>query len=102
MPGVLQKAGVLVREWLRDCSCRPCAFGRGALEACRGCRVLEAQEKADELAGAVLGVAEAAEMRKALAVIAGMEPGRQDAIPAYVAAVRRIAQAALERAGGGR
>ncbi|MEW5935293.1 MAG: hypothetical protein AB1816_17085, partial [Bacillota bacterium] len=69
--------------------------------ACRGCRVLQAEEKAEDLAGAVLDAAEAAEMRKALALVAGMEPGQQDAIPAYIATVRRIARAALERVEGG-
>lgn len=111
VPDLLRKAGEAVREWLRDCFCRPCAFGRGALEACRGCRVLEAEGKAEELAGAVLEAADLAEMRNALARIAGMEPGDTlgllggaEVCPACEE-MQEIAAAALRRAegsGGGR
>jgi len=101
LPGVLQKAGGAVREWLRDRFCRPCAFGRGALEACCGCRVLEAEEKAEELAGIVLDAAGAAEIGEAPAAAAWPEAGRQDEVPAYVVAVRRAVRAALEGAKGG-
>jgi len=108
VPGVLEKAGGAVKEWLRDRFCRPCAFGRGALEACRGCRVLEAEEKAEELAGAVLEAAGAEDMRKALAKIAKTEPGDTagllggtEVCPACEE-MQEIAAAALRRAEGSR
>lgn len=54
MAEMVKKAAGAVKEWLWGRFCRPCAFGRGELEACRGCRVLEAGDNAEELVRAVL------------------------------------------------